>query len=601
MKPAHGGSRVAASALLLIVIGVAGLYLVDSPGPGRPSPVGPADPTREGVEAQNSSPSHRKSAAEAVPAEGHVGLAVDPPSAPCVRLHGVVNSLVGVPLPNVALRVSTSGGGEPLRIRSDAAGTFAATLPGGTGSEPMQVNVDGDDPHYGVTTYTTTVSCGADPVVLQITLVATPDRCWVSGVLRWDDGGAVGRGFVGPNHRSFVDADDLGRFSLLMDVWGGSFALAYGAHESNAFCAGYTRIQVSLEQAALGRVEDLILTLERPTLTRILEVVDPEGRPLEGVRVLWNGRPPEKRTDREGRLEIRFGEGVNANVALELAGFGKRFVGLRPDDGGEVVRVTLLPTRMLRGVVVDELGAPCAGARIWISVTGTFTAQDRVSLVADQEGRFEFPATEDRQPLYLTARSREGGIGQALHHGAFPEIPLTITVVKGEPLEGVVVDSAGVPLRGALVIAYRQDQRELDPPLFNTGEDGRFTLHLNAKGTYRIQVSRTGYRRVEQPVEDHSFVEIAMAPAGSLAGRVLRPDGGPLLRFRLRVQDLDEEAPVTLVPWTHFSGDGGFRVHIPGADIDAPCRLQVESEEFGTLDLLTRVQPADAEPLSVQF
>ncbi len=592
---------MAVSALLLIVIGVAGLYLVDSPGPGRPSPVGPADPTREGVEAQDSSPSHRESAAEAVPTEGLVGLVVDPPSAPCVRLHGVVNSLVGAPLPNVALRISTSGGGEPLRLQSDAAGRFeAAILPAGRG-EPMQIAVDGDDPHYGVTTYTTTVSCGADPVVLEVTLVATPDRCWVSGVLRWEDGGIVERGFVGPNPRSFVDADDLGRFSLLMDVWGGSFALAYGAHEPNAFCAGYTRIQVSPEQAALGRVEDLVLTLERPTLTRILEVVDPDGRPLEGVRVLWNGRPPEKHTDREGRLEIRFGEKANANVALELAGFGKRFVGLRLDEGDEIVRVTLLPTRMLRGVVVDELGTPSAGARIWISVTGTFTAQDRVSLVADQEGRFEFPATEDRQPLYLAVRSRDGGIGQGFHHGAFPEIPLRITVVKGEPLDGAVVGPDGAPLAGALVIAYRQDQRELSPPLFNTGEDGRFTLHLDPKGAYRIQVSRTGYRRVEQPIEDRTFLEIPMAPAGRLTGLVQGPDGAPLSRFRLRVRSLDEQDPVILVPWTHFAGDGSFSVLIPGAEIESPCRLEVESEGVGRATLDTEVQAPHAGPLRVRL
>lgn len=586
---------------LLISLFLGAVYLAKPAAPARHELAVPARSPVDPAGGRESAPSERAPAANGVGGGGTESPGTEPSPGPCALLRGVVNSLVGVPLPSVGLRVSTSSGAEPQRIRSDSGGRFEAAVVATNEGDATQIFVDGDDPHYGATTYTTTVACGSDPVILEITLVATPERCWVSGTLRWQDGQAVERGFVGPNQRSFVDADDRGRFSLLMDVWGGSIALAYGAHERGAFCAGYTRIQVTPAQMALGRVVDLVLTLERPTQTRILEVVDPGGQPLEGVRVLWNGRPPEKSTDHQGRLEIRFGETANATVALECAGFGRGFVGMRTGEDGDVVRATLFPTRLLPGIVLNESGAPSAGARVWSSVTGTFMAQDRVSTVADESGRFRFEATEDGRPLYLTARAKDGGIGHVVHQGSFPDVPFTITAVKGEPLHGVVVGPGGAPLRAARVIAHRQDRREFDPPLFDTGEDGRFTLHLRPEGAYRIQASRDGYRRVEQPLESMDFVQISMTPTGGLTGQVLGPDGTPMRSFRIRVFSLDEEDPVTLIPWTYFTGDGRFSVQIAGADIDAACRLQVESDDLQLQELTARVMPAGTDPLTVRF
>lgn len=558
--------------------------------PGERGVARPAIPSvspRAGEEAARRERGPGRKVAPSGGTELHV--AEQPPGA-CVRLQGIVNSLVGVPLPGVALGIATSAGGEPLHVKSDAAGRFGVDLVLDVAGEVAHIYVDGDDQFYGVTTYTTAVSCGSDPIELRITLVATTDRCWVSGNIRWHDGSIVKRGLVGPSHRSFVDADDLGRFSLLMSVWGGSISLAYGAREPGAFCAGSARIQVSQIQLAAGRVDDVVLTLERPSQTRLLEVVDPEQHPLPGVRVLWNGRPPELSTDSQGRLEVRFGASAIATIALERAGFGRLFIGLSEGEGGDVVRATLYPTRLLRGFVRDETGVPSPGAQVWASVTGTFMAQDRISMVTDAMGRFHFAATEDGLPLYMTARARDGGTGHAIHKGSIPDDALAITVVKGEPLDGVVVDSQGAPIREALVIAYREDRREFDPLLFNTGEDGRFLLQLRPGGTYRIQASRTGYRRVEQPIDDRAFLQIQMTPSGRLAGQVRGPDRGLLPRFRVRVLGLDEEDPEVLVPWTHFSGAGSFEVLIPGADVGSPCRLEVESEEFGRVALETEIQ-----------
>lgn len=174
----------------------------------------------------------------------------------------------------------------------------------------------------------------------------------------------------------------------------------------------------------------------------------------------------------------------------------------------------------ISGTVVDRHGRPAPGAYVDVYRTarGGLRGPADFEATVDEQGRYFLDLVEGR--YYLVARMRQGGgdsgpprAGDAwaifpgnpvevipqrtaqadfrLHGVTQPLLMKEGSLSGGETaLSGQVLDLAGQPVAGAIVLAYRNaDFRRM--PDFTapaTGEDGRFTLFVPEGGHYCLAV-----------------------------------------------------------------------------------------------------------------
>ena len=162
---------------------------------------------------------------------------------------------------------------------------------------------------------------------------------------------------------------------------------------------------LSIEAAGLGEVQERV-TLLAGTRTEVElffeesetvrgTVVDERDRPVEGALVyfgiqeLMRGDEPFKPYDPS---RVKNGVRTDRAGAFELTGRGDRITAWHADlsprtvERDEVDRIVLPPRSAVKGVVLDELGAPVAGLEL---------VMDRArKCVTDDAGRFEFLGLE---------------------------------------------------------------------------------------------------------------------------------------------------------------------------------------------------------------
>jgi hypothetical protein len=253
-------------------------------------------------------------------------------------------------------------------------------------------------------------------------------------------------------------------------------------------------------------------------------VVDPQGKPIEGVEaVLWVQLPATVRDE----SNVKHGYNAYSQFTAKTDADGIFvFHNLPPDNGtqqwafqmtirhpkyqgrmkrympnellGDGWEITMEPGATVRGVVVDEAGKPVADAHVMVRINVAGTVPQTQT---DAEGKFRLdelvpgPVDVQVQPkehLYTTA------VGQA---AVGDPAEMKITVGKGEFFEGKVLGSDGKPLTGAYV-GYPQpvdDKGEVLPQdrnLINrqvtTGPDGKFRFGPVPKGRYRLRAIYSG-------------------------------------------------------------------------------------------------------------
>jgi hypothetical protein len=137
-------------------------------------------------------------------------------------------------------------------------------------------------------------------------------------------------------------------------------------------------------------------------------------------------------------------------------------------------RIVLPWSPAIRGVVVDELGAPIAGAAV--ALGGAFDPKAKASgVVTDVHGRFALPI-QARQDVVITARGN-GRVARAMlgvvdNIDAFQQVQLVATT--GRTVSGTVYTTTGTPLaHGAVQFRIRSLGLEGEAP---TDAHGRFLL-----------------------------------------------------------------------------------------------------------------------------
>ncbi|MFH0911870.1 MAG: M56 family metallopeptidase, partial [Planctomycetota bacterium] len=224
-----------------------------------------------------------------------------------------------------------------------------------------------------------------------------------------------------------------------------------------------------------------------------------------------------------------------------------------PEDTGvltiDIALKPLLHTE-ISGVVVDEKGAPVAGALVEWSYKGEGHYQ---TTQTDDAGAFRLGplTTSGAQYLYV---EKEGYAYSALPvdlMGKKETDNLRITLEPGYSISGVVVDEDGKPIPGATVqpsLDSSLQSLEERRPLFSvvqtwtrTLPEGRFEVKAMPKGEYRLWVQCEGINpTLSEPISTGTTdARIVIRKGVPLGGKVVDDATGlPVTAFTLRMTEV---------------------------------------------------------------
>ena len=352
----------------------------------------------------------------------------------------------------------------------------------------------------------------------------------------------------------------------------------------------------------------------RPGFAVTGRTVDPEGRPVAGVRLLglsWAG-------DELGVMQRHLGLSGSDGRFL-LSGFAKGAASLRT-DGGELEYsrafdlegplnlgsiVLTAPEHFWIQVVDASRGTPIPEARaLFEGVEATTTDRDglaRVSprfsriLLVNARGyrtaRFQFAgggaAAEVNPPPGLAARP----VDVAGDVGATAETPLVLGLAPAFTVEGVFVAADGVtPAASGRLVATERVAGGSRSSYRALAGDGSFSLDLEP-GAYTLELTAANAGRrvleISGSAGEARDLGIIIAPASTwVSGSVVSPEYAPVPGARISyVRPAEFGAlmarPMGRVAEVTANADGYFEMH--GLEL-GPSSLRVEAEGFAPLE-----------------
>jgi hypothetical protein len=388
------------------------------------------------------------------------------------------------------------------------------------------------------------------------TVLTLPGLRRLSGVLRWEDGGAVSRGRVSVlwaaallrslhsylQYHPVVVTDADGRFELWVDVSAGGrvAALAPGAIPSLA------ELEDVLDSGEIllrrgGILAGRVLSEAGGPVPEATVTVMATGRHAGDITFLATSV-----TTREGTFEFH---GLDPETPYSLDVLAPGY------QAGRAVVDTTTPTPVvirvasasgIEGVVQFADGSPCRSGRVAaIPAQGQTTRRTgRIGV----EGRFRIDGLASgayRLRPEPIPRQEVGHGGVAFWpkvdvRWTSPGEPCILTVEKPGYVHGVVSDANGAPVADATVRMVPSGssggfsrRRILLRCRCRTDPSGRYRIGMPARGPVQIEVSARGFLTERISAETTSRRDVVLKPAAKLTGTTLdrsdRPVGNVVL------------------------------------------------------------------------
>ncbi|MGE0430658.1 MAG: carboxypeptidase-like regulatory domain-containing protein [Planctomycetota bacterium] len=184
-------------------------------------------------------------------------------------------------------------------------------------------------------------------------------------------------------------------------------------------------------------------------------------------------------------------------------------------------------TLRIRGVIVDEQGAPLAQATItWHRVIEGQKPQWGGQVVSDDEGRFAVEKLREGERVLLVGRaigfiepSALEPAGEAVEAG---RDDARVVMKRGQSIAGTLVGPDGKPLGGVnVVLAWPRTGRLLKATAVRSADDGTFDFDGLEPGTYQLRATDNALANI---TDVNDVVVGADAP---VAGFVLRASRVP--------------------------------------------------------------------------
>ncbi|MEM9487564.1 MAG: carboxypeptidase regulatory-like domain-containing protein [Myxococcota bacterium] len=394
-----------------------------------------------------------------------------------------------------------------------------------------------------------------------------------------------------------------------------------GFYRLVAYAPGYakqfSRIRVTAAVKATAR-----LSL-RPGAAVSGKVVDPQGQPVAGAKVLYGGasewaqradpRRDAMTTDNDGRFRFDALPAGSFRFTARHEDYAPGSSELTTLDGStetnELV-ITMEPAAVIIGKVVSQSGEPIPSARVRVLVQtrGVNRARPRQTY-SDDSGAFRIGGLP-RKGLELVALHESGSSEITPVDMVQPphEREVTLTLSLTDAISGIVVDGQGEPIEGAQVSAMpdwrsgtRMDRsamrlRGFAQELSDAG--GRFSITGLQPGSYMMRASppgtggrRSAFMREAVGAETgDSDVKIVLEPDGAIAGKVLFEDGEPPALFTINVGGFGPSTPFSTADGTFTMSDlpaKTYRLTIRGPDFDTRQVANIEVTSGETVELGT--------------
>ncbi|MEE8141700.1 MAG: carboxypeptidase-like regulatory domain-containing protein, partial [Planctomycetota bacterium] len=318
----------------------------------------------------------------------------------------------------------------------------------------------------------------------------------------------------------------------------------------------------------------------------------PSGEPVPGVPIgllqsaslLEDLR--ESRTDSQGAFAIAPCAKKNTLLLARVPGWTLPLSNRRPPSE-EPVSLTLEPTDVIAGRVVDDMDRPLAGAWVRISPRGKPLERRAVSWLrgsqeawSDADGRF---VIEDVIPTsnYLLEVSHSEKAGRRLILKRFPEEDLNLELRQGGTIEGRVETPEGeAPALGVIILTWeggpRVTRRRLSGSLEGgqrhlTDESGEFLIEQVPAGRVTVHLQAPPYLEETTIVQVQSGMrsklDIKLRDARNVIVLVTDEEGEPRPGVLLQLVPLKQLANAGaqgLVARTRSDGTHTFRSIHPG-------------------------------------
>ncbi len=364
-------------------------------------------------------------------------------------------------------------------------------------------------------------------------------------------GGLMMEGIGGGADRERALADDDGRFRIV--------GLRPGAYELALARKGFARktipgvdVKTSEGPVDLG---DIVLEPGERVAGR---VIDPQGRPIDGVEVTVQqgdlrmpfvmrgmgatGRPPDAVTGTDGMflLEDRQ-KGEAIELSLSRSGYGAaRQPGVKvPPE--MPIEITMQPASKVSGAVLDQDRKPLPGATVTLrrSQTGgiggaviKMMMQDDATV--DDQGRFLF---EDIEPGTISLSAVAPGRREAKRDSI--EVPagedlagVDLTLPPGAVITGRVLAPDGRAAIGVEVGVVDEGQAEMARMRGPVSDgEGRFRIEGVEPGAVSIEATHPDYVRTVKDIDARAGINVVNLELGGgneVSGSVLDPEGAPI-------------------------------------------------------------------------
>jgi protocatechuate 3,4-dioxygenase beta subunit len=312
----------------------------------------------------------------------------------------------------------------------------------------------------------------------------------------------------------------------------------------------------------------------------------------ETAATLRRGSATFRSQDRSLELEMALVQGVRTILVIPVPAAAAPLTSEVPPQAREALAGTKAPAapaaeaaRVLAGKVVAAAdGAPITAFTIGLlrERRSYETYPPEVRSFSSPDGAFRWPdPPSGKQRVFVHAEGHAlSALGELDLSGALPE--LCAELAPGASVRGSVLDSAGNPIPGALVIS--ESEAPTDGLFFadaehtfwlpiqaRSGPDGRFELaHLNP-GEHSLRASAPGFAtawldRVRVPrAASSTELLVTLGPGGAVEGRVTGEDGGPMAGAEVVVVAMDQvERSRMNFGYMHTDGDGRYAFeHLP--------------------------------------
>ena len=273
-------------------------------------------------------------------------------------------------------------------------------------------------------------------------------------------------------------------------------------------CASASRL------VTVGRGQRTVDLRLRQGETIRMRVVDKEGKPVPGAKVLVGIRRPEQwlmkspETDANGRWRQVWTPKEKLNLFVTMEGFAAAETNLAPAEREEVIALVERSWTASGRVVDHETKAPITRFHIW---HGTPVNDDIVwndQLVKNANGQYSIHWDQFvGDPLHLLRVEADGYVPSEdrkvvrIEH----EVKFDVDLVIGKPISGMVRSAAGKPLANAEVVLctaarnlalYNGRETWTRCPKMRTGTDGRYSFSATRDPYVLVVLDDQGYAEV---------------------------------------------------------------------------------------------------------